>query len=139
MHTTIQAPSFNPRYGMKRSGACSVFFQKKGVIFAEEEFSALQISTVQCSACPMHPATMWFPTRGLRALTLPLKTRHSSLCEKPCRIVEAYENQFSWVFRTCSWTTQPLSFPSSQEPTCLVGCLPRRYNAPWSIRGHRVS
>jgi len=51
--------------------------------------------------------TKWFPTRGRRALTLPLKTRHS-LCEKPCRIVEAYENQFSGVFRTCSWTTQPL-------------------------------
>jgi hypothetical protein len=38
-------------------------------------------------------ANRCFPTRGRRALTLPLKTRHS-LCEKPCRIVEAYKNQF---------------------------------------------
>ena len=41
MHTTIQAPSVNPRQVMKRAGAFSVFFQKKGAIFSEEGFSTL--------------------------------------------------------------------------------------------------
>jgi hypothetical protein len=31
---------------MKRAGAFSVFFQKKGAIFSEEEFSTLHMSTV---------------------------------------------------------------------------------------------